>query len=94
MLCAELAKLGHRNRAEANAIMELFRTWLRGQFVRMGRAKDADALAMHLLARTQGVAVVAQSLRDKAFLQQEVEQMLRWVAACQSPRAASARRSH
>ena len=93
-LCAELAKLGHHNRAEANAIMELLRTWLRGQFVLMGRAKDADALAMHLLARTQGVAVVAQSLREKAFLQQEVEQMLGWVDACQAPRAAAARRSH
>ena len=93
-LCAELAKLGHHNRAEANAIMELFRTWLRGQFVLMGRTKDADALAMHLLARTQGVAVVAQSLRDKAFLKQEVEQMLGWVDACQAPRVASARRSH
>jgi TetR/AcrR family transcriptional regulator, transcriptional repressor for nem operon len=93
-LCAELTKLGHHNRAEANAIMELFRTWLRGQFVLMGRAKDADALAMHLLARTQGVAVVAQSLRDKAFLQQEVQQMLGWLEDCQAPRAASVRRAH
>lgn len=91
-LCAELAKLGHPNRAEANAVMELFRTWLRGQFVLMGRAQDADTLALHLLARTQGVAVVAQSLRDKAFLQHEVAQMLSWVEACQAPRAASARR--
>ena len=93
-LCAELAKLGHPHRAEANAVMEVFRAWLRGQFVLMGRAKDADTLAMHLLARTQGVAVVAQSLRDKAFLQQEVAQMLSWVDTCQAHRAALARQSH
>ena len=92
-LCTELAKLGHAHQAEANTIMELFRGWLRGQFAQMGREKDADALALHTLARTQGVAVVAQSLRDKAFLQQEVEQMLRWVEACTPPRAAAARPS-
>lgn len=93
-LCTELAKLGHGNQAEANQIMELFRVWLRGQFVQMGREKDADALALHTLARTQGVAVVAQSLRDKSFLQQEVAQMLGWVDACKPPRASSARRSN
>ena len=93
-LCTELAKLGHANQAQANTIMALFRDWLRGQFVQMGREKDADALALHLLARTQGVAVVAQSLRDKAFLQQEVAQMLGWVEACKPARAASARRPH
>lgn len=93
-LCTELAKLGHGSQAEANAIMELFRVWLRGQFAQMGREKDADALALHLLARTQGVAVLAQSLRDKAFLQHEVALMLGWVEACKPPRTASARRSH
>src|SRR5690606_21164305 len=92
-LCAELAKLGHGHQAEANSIMELFRTWLRGQFTQLGRENDADTLALHLLARTQGVAVVAQSLRDKAFVQHEVEQMLGWVEACKPTRAASARRS-
>jgi TetR/AcrR family transcriptional regulator, transcriptional repressor for nem operon len=60
----------------------------------MGREKDADALALHLLARTQGVAVVAQSLRDKAFVQQEVARMLSWVEACKPSRPASARRSN
>lgn len=92
-LCTELAKLGHGHQAEANTVMELFRTWLRDQFAQLGREHDADALALHLLARTQGVAVVAQSLRDKAFVQHEVEQMLAWVEACKPPRAAAARRS-
>lgn len=92
-LCTELAKLGHDHRAEANALMELFRSWLRDQFVQLGQDSDADVLALHLLARTQGVAVVAQSLRDKAFVQHEVEQMLAWVEACKPPRVAAARRS-
>jgi TetR/AcrR family transcriptional repressor of nem operon len=92
-LCTELTKLGHAQQADANAIMKLFQTWLRGQFEQMGCKKDADKLALHLLSRTQGVAVVAQSLRDRSFLQHEVEQMLQWLEACKPVRPPSAGRS-
>ena len=74
-LCTELAKLDHAGQAGANAIMDLFRVWLRVQFEQMGRAEDADAFALHLLARSQGVAVLAQSLRDKDFVHREVDLM-------------------
>lgn len=73
--------------------MKLFQKWLRSQFEQMGCKKDADKLALHLLSRTQGVAVVAQSLRDRSFLQHEVEQMLQWVEACKPVRPPSAGRS-
>lgn len=81
-LCMELAKLGHPGQVEANTVLDLFRVWLRGQFRQMGRGKEADALALHLLARSQGVAVLAQSLRDKNFVRQEVELMSAWVESC------------
>jgi AcrR family transcriptional regulator len=81
-LCMELAKLEHAAQDGANAILDLFREWLRGQFARMGRRKDADALALHLLVRSQGVATLAQALRDPAFVRQEVDQMVAWVRSC------------
>ena len=81
-LCTELTKLGHPGQSEANAVLDLFRVWLRGQFHDMGRGNDADALALHLLARSQGAAVLAQSLRDKKFVRQEVDLMLAWVQSC------------
>lgn len=81
-LCMELAKLKHPGQDEANAVMDIFRVWLRRQFEEMGRDKDADALALHLLARSQGVAVLAQSLRDKNFVRQEVDLMTVWVQSC------------
>jgi len=44
-LTTELAKLNHDALPEANQVFTLFRDWLRGQFVQLGRKKDADALA-------------------------------------------------
>lgn len=81
-LCSELAKLGHGSQAEANKLFTLFRIWLGRQFTQLGRARDADTLAMHLLARSQGVATLASAFRDEAFIRQEVEQMQEWLASC------------
>jgi hypothetical protein len=78
-LCAELAKLDHAAQAEANELFTLFRTWLREQFTLLGRQDDADALAMHLLARSQGVATLANALHEEAFIEREVDQMHRWL---------------
>lgn len=77
-LSTELAKLDHRARGGANELFGLFRGWLRRQFELLGRA-DADALAMHLLARSQGVAALANAFRDEAFIAAEVGQMEAWL---------------
>ncbi|MDR7095734.1 TetR/AcrR family transcriptional regulator [Hydrogenophaga laconesensis] len=81
-LCTELAKLDHGARESANQIMTLFRDWLREQFKAMGCPRDADIKALHLLARTQGVATLAQAFGDEAFIRHEVEQMRQWLAQC------------
>lgn len=88
-LCAELAKLGHFAQAGANDILGLFRDWLRQQFVALGRHADADALAMHLLARSQGVATLANAFHDENFIRTEVDQMCVW-AETQAQTARSA----
>ncbi len=88
-LCTELAKLDHPSRPEANELFTLFRTWLRGQFELLGCKKDADALAMHLLARSQGVATLASAFHDEKFIRQEVKQMYEWLQS-QSEDAARA----
>jgi TetR/AcrR family transcriptional regulator, transcriptional repressor for nem operon len=80
-LCSELAKLDHGAQGEANKVFGLFRAWLGRQFALLGRAAEADALAMHLLARSQGVATLANAFRDDAFVQREVEQMCDWLTS-------------
>ncbi|MDP6708881.1 MAG: TetR/AcrR family transcriptional regulator [Alphaproteobacteria bacterium] len=81
-LSSELSKLGHGSQCEANELFTLFRTWLRRQFALLGRKADADALAMHLLARSQGVATLANAFHDEEFIKQEVEQMCDWLQSC------------
>ena len=78
-LCAELAKLDHASLAEANKLFALFRTWLSRQFALLGCEANADALAMHLLARSQGVATLANTFHDEEFIRREVEQMGEWL---------------
>jgi TetR/AcrR family transcriptional regulator, transcriptional repressor for nem operon len=81
-LSSELAKLNHSAQGEAKALFTLFRTWLRRQFTLLGRKKDADALAMHLLARSQGVATLANAYCDEKFIRQEVQQLYDWLESC------------
>jgi TetR/AcrR family transcriptional regulator, transcriptional repressor for nem operon len=83
-LCTELAKLSHPSQGEANELFTLFRTWLRRQFALMGRKADADELAMHVLARSQGVAVLANAFRDEKFIRAEVDNLLTWLSAVES----------
>jgi hypothetical protein len=47
--------------------------------VALGRAQDADALAMHLLARSQGVATLANAFQEDKFIRHEVELMCDWL---------------
>ena len=81
-LSTELAKLNHASQDRANTLFTLFRAWLRRQFTMLGREADADALAMHLLARSQGVATLASAFHDEDFIEKEVKQMCDWLASC------------
>jgi len=80
-LCNELAKLDHAAKGAATDIFVLFRDWLTRQFVALGRTADAEALALHLLMRSQGVATLATAFRDETFVRREVEDLDAWLAA-------------
>ncbi len=78
-LCSELAKVDHPAQPEANALFTLFRKWLRRQFANLGLQRDADALAMHLLVQSQGVATLASAFHDEKFIKREVKRMRDWL---------------
>jgi len=81
-LCNELAKLNHSSQADANSLFSLFRAWLRKQFTLLGCKADADELAMHLLARSQGVATLANAFQDEKFIKKEIKLMCEWLSSC------------
>jgi AcrR family transcriptional regulator len=80
-LTTELSKLGHGSRESATAIFTLFRSWLGEQFAALGRAGDADELAMHVLAASQGIAVMSNAYADREFTRREAAQLCAWVDA-------------
>jgi TetR/AcrR family transcriptional regulator, transcriptional repressor for nem operon len=80
-LCTELAKLEHPSQEPAGMIFGQFRDWLRQQFAALGCGKEADALALHLLSRSQGVAALANAFRDERFIRREVALIEDWLAS-------------
>ncbi|UGQ48786.1 TetR/AcrR family transcriptional regulator [Massilia endophytica] len=84
-LCSELAKTGHPAQEDAGMIFGQFRSWLRAQFEGLGHRGEADALAMHLLSRSQGIATLAHTFHDEAFIHHEVNEIGRWLLSLQQP---------
>jgi hypothetical protein len=84
-LCTELSKLEHPALPKAHSLFIVFRAWLAEQFTQLGTHQDADGLAMHLLARSQGIATLANAFDSEAFIQQEVAQLQRWLHAVSAP---------
>lgn len=78
-LCTELAKLEHPALPQAGQVFGLFRDWLGRQFSLLERKDDADALAMHLLGWSQGIATLAQAFHDEKFIRAEVRQLEGWL---------------
>ncbi|GAB4004742.1 hypothetical protein GCM10029992_50630 [Glycomyces albus] len=79
-LNTELAKIDHQMRDGARGLFELFRTWLRDQFALLGHVEQADELAMHVLAFSQGIAVLSNAFRDDDFTSREVDRMRDWLS--------------
>jgi TetR/AcrR family transcriptional regulator, transcriptional repressor for nem operon len=85
-LNTELAKLDHAMCGQARGLFTLFREWLREQFVLLGHAEQADELAMHVLAFSQGIAVLSHTFADEEFVRREVGRMRDWLSAYGSER--------
>lgn len=78
-LNVELSKTQGRLQAKAGELFDLMTHWLARQFEALGYTADARDLALHLIARVQGVSLVANAYADRGFLKAEVESIERWV---------------
>lgn len=74
----ELGKAQPVLKAKAKQMFDLFIDWLTQQFASMGH-KHATQLAMDLMARAQGVAVVTQVYGDREFLRSQLKAFDAWI---------------
>jgi AcrR family transcriptional regulator len=76
-LCAELDKRGD-GPGMAAELMRAPIEWIRRQFEAMGRP-DAPDLAVHLLARYQGAALLTSTFRDPDLMAREAAHAAQWI---------------
>lgn len=77
-LCSELAKDTEALQSKSREVFELLREWMSRQFDDIGLA-DANDKAMDLLARMQGIAVMACTFKDVDYLHRSIDELKSWV---------------
>ncbi|HHH39418.1 MAG TPA: TetR/AcrR family transcriptional regulator [Sedimenticola sp.] len=75
----ELAKDQPTLAAEGRRLFDLFQQWAERQFTELGYPEQARELSLHLLARGQGIIVIAQLYQDAGFLEQGCREIDHWL---------------
>lgn len=78
-LNSELGKSQTELQLVAKAQFDVFRRWIKAQFKILCPHQDADALTLHLLVRTQGLAVMSYVYKDKKLVLREVDAIEEWL---------------
>ena len=78
-LTVELSKTQLALQSKAKEMFALFLDWLEQQLEDLGKGDQARPLALHLLAMTQGIALISNAYADRRFLQQEVTRLDAWI---------------
>jgi AcrR family transcriptional regulator len=77
-LCTELQKRGEGLDRQAAQLLALSVDWAEQQFALMGR-RDARDLAVELIARFQGIALLTNSFRDPDIMKRHTRRTVRWI---------------
>jgi len=75
----ELGKDQPELKEESKRLFVLFEQWLVRQFVDMGYPEEARELTLQLMARGQGIIVIAQVYQDPGFLERGAADINRWL---------------
>ena len=78
-LNTELGKVQSQLQSVSRMQFDLFRGWLKRQFHALAPHRDADNLTMHMLVRTQGLAVMSHIYSDQSLVKREVEGIVAWL---------------
>lgn len=90
-LNTELGKAQPALKKISKAQFDIFRKWLKKQFKQLQPEGDSDALAMHLLVHTQGIATMASVYGDNKIIARELPMIHHWLDTVASSRNAAPR---
>ena len=79
-LCSELAKDEENLQEVSRAVFSLMRKWIAEQFAALN-CSNADEKAMDMLARMQGVTVMASAFQDRDFIHRSLAELQNWINA-------------
>ncbi len=79
-LFVELGKEEKKLQHNIRSLIQVFLDWLIVQFRLLGK-ENAEFLAKDILAKTQGVALLANVLTDEKFINQSIEELNNWVVS-------------
>jgi AcrR family transcriptional regulator len=80
-LCSELQKHGGAVARKSRVLFAEALGWMEEQFQALGKGADSRGLAVHLLSATQGVSLLAHTLRDPGMITNEAARLKEWIRA-------------
>ena len=78
-LNAELGKDACDFQNNARSLFDVFINWLAQQFKQINKPRQAQARALHLLSRTEGISVLAHVYNDPDLITVEVKMLQKWI---------------
>jgi len=77
--CSELHKAGGSVATRATEIFAQHLAWIESQFQALGKGKDSNGLAVHLLSAMQGVSTLAHAFHDPGLVARETKRLKSWI---------------
>jgi AcrR family transcriptional regulator len=77
--CSELHKAGGSVATRATEIFAQHLAWIESQFRALGKGKDSNGLAVHLLSAMQGVSILAHAFHDSGLVATETKRIKSWI---------------
>jgi AcrR family transcriptional regulator len=77
--CSELHKAGGSVATRATEIFAQHLAWIESQFRALGKGKDSNGLAVHLLSALQGASVLAHTFHDPGLVATETKRLKSWI---------------
>src|SRR6266576_2964221 len=77
--CSELHKAGGSVATRATEIFAQHLVWIESQFRALGKGKDSNGLAVHLLSAMQGVSILAHAFHDSGLVVAETKRLKSWI---------------